>query len=180
MIIILGVAGSGKSTQGNFLAERAGYMWLSIGALLREKITDERREAMLEGKMLDDNEVISFLDEKLKSLPEEPEVVLDGFPRSAMQAEWLISQVGAGKLKISSVIHLVLSKDEAKQRLLNRGRQDDHEEAIDERFKEYEETIIPIIAILKNSGVKVIEVSADGSEEVIYNLIDKALGGDNV
>ena len=49
MIILMGLAGSGKSTQGRILAERLGGVWLSAGQVLRETQDAAMREVMDRG-----------------------------------------------------------------------------------------------------------------------------------
>lgn len=174
MIILLGVAGSGKSTQSKMLADSNGLNPLSIGELLRSKITDSRRDQMLAGKMLNDNEVIDILLPELIRLGDRPELILDGFPRTIYQANWLLSLINKGVLNISFVVHLKAHKSIVKERLLVRARQDDYEEAIAERFYEYEHTIKPILAKLKSAGINIIEVQADKSaNEVHKDIINK-------
>lgn len=175
MIIVLGVAGSGKSTQSQLLSESDHLQWLSIGVLLREKITDDRRDQMLAGKMLDDNEVIGYLYESLREKGDKPELILDGFPRSVYQADWLMDQSDKGEVHISAVVHLELSKETARARLLERGRQDDHDEAIDERFNEYEHTIKPILETLKTRGVAIVDVDANAGSEIVEERIVRGL-----
>ena len=167
MIIVLGVAGSGKSTQSKLLTARDGFDWLSMGELLRSVITDERREHMLAGKVLDEHEVIAILDTELKKRGDNPEVILDGFPRGLMQADWLIKERATGRFDIRAVVHLHAHKDAVKERLLARGRQDDTEDAIKERFHEYEHTIKPIIETLHTSGIPIVEVNAEQTLEAV-------------
>lgn len=171
MIILLGVAGSGKSTQSKMLAESNGLRSLSIGELLRSKITDFRRDQMLAGKMLNDNEVIDILLPELIRLGDMPELILDGFPRSIYQANWLLSLLKKDLLKISYVVHLKAHKSIVKERLLVRARPDDYQEAIAERFYEYEHTIKPILAKLKSSSINIIEVQADKSADEVHKEI---------
>jgi adenylate kinase len=175
MIVVLGVAGSGKSTQSQLLAASDHLQWLSIGVLLREKITDNRREQMLAGKMLDDIEVISYLEQAFAEKGDTPELILDGFPRSVYQADWLMDQSDKGALHISAVVHLELTKETAKARLLERGRPDDREDAIKERFNEYEHTIKPILSTLKDRGVAIVSVDANNDEQIVQEAVVKGL-----
>jgi adenylate kinase family enzyme len=100
MIIILGVAGSGKSTQSQLLVDRLGMNWVSTGELCRRVVTGKRREEMLAGKVLDQDEVIDILDAELKRLDNKNEIILDGFPRGLKQVAWLLHQEKIGRLKL--------------------------------------------------------------------------------
>src|SRR6478736_5444274 len=99
MIILMGVSGSGKSSQGKILADEHGYAWISTGEILRVLVTGKRRHEMLQGKLLSDEEMIAILDKVLELIDVEQEFVLDGFPRTIPQADWLLEQVHAGRFK---------------------------------------------------------------------------------
>src|SRR3982751_5665832 len=105
MILLMGIAGSGKGTQGTMLADSRGYHLISMREVLRMYVTGEQRERMLAGELLNDDEIIKIVDQVLKSLPDDKEVVLDGFPRTIPQAEWLLEQVKAGRFKIRKAFH---------------------------------------------------------------------------
>jgi adenylate kinase len=173
VIIVLGLAGSGKSTQSQMLANRDNFSWLSMGELLRSIITDERKEEMLAGKVLDEHDVITILDTELQKRGDVPELILDGFPRGILQADWLLEQQNLGRFSIRAVIHLYAHKETVKERLLARGRQDDTEEAIQERFHEYENTIKPIINTMRDNNIPIVEVNAEQSPEVVLDSIVK-------
>lgn len=175
MIIVLGVAGSGKSTQSQLLAARDGMRWVSMGEVLRRVITDDRRDVMLAGKVLDEHETIEILSQELTRLGDDPEVILDGFPRGLIQAEWLLQERTNGRFVIRAVVHLQADTEAVKSRLLARGRQDDTEEAIAERFAEYEEKIKPIVTTFSEHGVPVVNINAEQTavavgQEIITKL----------
>ena len=65
MIILMGVAGAGKSLQSRLLADEYGYAWISTGEILRVLITGKRRQEMLSGKLLSDDEMIQVMDKVL-------------------------------------------------------------------------------------------------------------------
>lgn len=174
MIIITGIAGSGKSMHGQALAETIGYRWLSIGELLRQHITGEERESMLAGKMIDDDRAIAILSQTLFDSNTIKETIIDGFPRTSYQAEWLLHQVQDGKLAIEAIFHLTVLPEEAKARLLSRGRPDDQEEAIQQRFREYQNTIIPIIKQFKTEGIPVFEVHTEPPFNVVQDEMIRA------
>lgn len=175
MIIFAGVAGSGKSLQGKLLADRLGLPWLSTGEFLRMLISGERRKDMLAGKLLEDQEIIALVQRMFAVVDVSNEFVLDGFPRTVAQADWLLNQAKHGQLKITAVIHLTASEGAVRKRLLERGRQDDTESAIAERFKEYNESIRPILNDFKDAGVKVFDIEGEQSVEDVHASIKKAL-----
>ncbi len=174
MIIFMGVAGSGKSIQGRLLADELGLPWLSTGEFLRMLISGKRRKEMLAGKLIKDQEIIALVQKIFNLIDTRQEFVLDGFPRTSKQADWLLNQVKHGQLNISLVVHLIASKEVVCSRLLERGRQDDSKEAIAERFKEYEETALPIIEHFEEAGISVCSVDGERPIPDIHESI-KAL-----
>lgn len=175
MIIFMGVAGSGKSIQGRMLADERGLPWLSTGEFLRMLIAGERRKQMLAGKLLDDQEIITLVQKIFNIVDTSQEFVLDGFPRTATQADWLINQVKHGQLTVTNVIHLMADEDVVRKRLLERGRQDDHHEAISERFAEYRESILPILEQFKQAGVAVSNINSDQPMQQVHDDIMAAI-----
>ncbi len=179
MIIFMGVAGSGKSMQGKMIADQLGLPWVSTGEFLRMLISGERRKEMLAGKLLGDHEIIALL-QKIFAIVDaaDSEFVLDGFPRTVAQADWLLSQVKHGQLDVTAVIHLKASEEVVLNRLLDRGRQDDNRTAIVERFREYEEAIKPIMDQLRVANIPVHDFDAEGAPEAIHEQIMAALDKD--
>ncbi len=171
MIVLMGVAGAGKSLQGKILADEHGYAWISTGEILRVLVTGKRRHEMLEGKLLSDEEMIHLMDKVLDLIDTSQEFVLDGFPRTVPQVDWLLDQVHKGRFKLSAVIHLSASEKVVKERLLGRGRQDDTEEAIEKRFAEYRDETLPILAHLKKEGAKVCDIEASQEPRVVHDAI---------
>ncbi len=176
MIVFMGVAGSGKSVQGKMLADELSYPWLSSGEFLRMLIAGERRKAMLEGKLLSDQEMIAIMQKVFGLINAQEEFILDGFPRTVAQAEWLLAQAKAGLLKTTAVFLIEASREVVKSRLLERGRQDDHHEAIEERFQEYEQTILPIVEKFKAAGVQVYTINGEPAVREVHQNILRVLG----
>lgn len=177
MILLMGIAGSGKGTQGKMLADTRGLHLISMGEVLRMYVTGKQRERMLAGELLGDAEIIKIVDQVLNSLADDEEVILDGFPRSVPQAEWLLDQAKSGRFQLKAAFHLVASREAVKQRLLNRGRIDDVEGAIDERFNEYERSTAPVLKWLTDNGINVYDVNAERSVEAVNDDIVKYLDG---
>lgn len=177
MIIFMGVAGGGKSTQGRLLADELGLPWLSTGEFLRMLLSGQDRRDMVKGKLLNDQQTIALVNKIFGVINTKEEFILDGFPRTIPQADWLLSQVKAGLLQITAIFHIKADEAAVEKRLLERGRPDDHKAAIQERFKEYQTTVVPIVERFAAAGIKVHEV--DGSQGVaavhqdILNALEK-------
>ncbi len=173
MIVLMGVAGAGKSMQGRLLADEKGFAWISTGEILRVLVTGKRRQEMLQGKLLSDGEMIRLIDKVLDLINLQEEFILDGFPRTTKQADWLIDQTHMERFKISAVIHLTASEEVVLARLQKRGRQDDTEEAIRQRFEEYRAVTVPILEHFRDNGVKVIDIDAAQTPEAVHAEIIK-------
>ncbi|MEJ0073169.1 MAG: nucleoside monophosphate kinase [Candidatus Saccharibacteria bacterium] len=167
MILLMGLAGTGKGTQGKLLAELHGMRLISMGDVVREYASENQRDRMLAGDLLADDETIDMLDQFLASLDDEHEVILDGFPRSVPQAEWLLKQVQAGRFDVRLAFHLLASREALKQRLLARGRADDNDEVIAKRFDEYDKSTAPLLKWLEDHGIDVVNVDAERPVDVI-------------
>jgi adenylate kinase len=176
MILIMGLAGSGKGTQGQLLAKELGYKYLSTGEFLRKYITEERRKEMAAGNLINDEEMISIIEKFLGEADNKNDCILDGFPRSMKQADWLIGRHESGLINIEALIYIDVPKSELINRLLLRGRHDDTEEAIRKRFEEYSKSTSPIIDDYKARGVRVVEVNGEGSIDDIHLKILSLLG----
>ena len=157
--------------QGRLLADELGLPWLSTGEFLRMLISGQRRKDMLSGKLLGDHEIITLIQKMFAVVDSRQEFVLDGFPRTVNQADWLLNQVKHSQLAITAVVHLKASEEEVRKRLLDRGRQDDTEKAIKERFKEYEEAALPILEHFKDANVQIIDIDGEQSVEGVHAAI---------
>lgn len=175
MIILMGVAGAGKSMQGKILADEHGYAWISTGEILRVLVTGKRRQEMLQGKLLSDEEMVNLMDKVLDLIDTKQEFVLDGFPRTVPQADWLMNQVHDGRFNLTAVIHLHASEDVVRARLLDRARPDDNDKAIAKRFSEYKAVTLPIIAHFKAEGANVCKIEASQSIREVHDEILKCV-----
>ena len=167
----MGIPGSGKGTQGKLLSTTRGYHIISTGELLRNYGSAEQHERMKAGEILGDEEVTELLDNALGHLENQNNTILDGYPRTIKQAEWLTAADKAGRFKVDYVIFLKASQAAVTKRLLARGRPDDTAEAVAARFKEYEQATLPIIDHLKAKDIEVIEIDAEKPAEEVHREI---------
>ena len=169
MIILFGLAGSGKGTQGEALSKLFGWRWLSVGQAIRD---DGGYSTTIDkGNLIPDDDVIKLMDKQIKKAEDEGlDVILDGYPRTKAQAEYMVEHM-ADKLK--GAIILEVPKEELYQRLALRGRNDDQERAsIDRRFKLFEQNICSILPLLESKNIPIERVDGTGEiSEVTSRLV---------
>ena len=170
MIILFGLAGSGKGTQGKILSEIFGWRWLSVGEAIRQ--AGEYKEIIDRGELIPDSDVIKLMDKQIKKAEAEGfDVILDGYPRDEEQAEYIMSTMPD---KIDGAIILEVPKDELYERLALRGRDDDKERSsIDRRFEIFEQNIGSILPLLEEHNIPIERVDGVGEIEVVTaRLVD--------
>jgi adenylate kinase len=126
-LIILGPQGSGKGTQAKFLSDHFNLTHIDIGLALREVAEEdtplgrELHRVMYEEKnLVSDEEMMGALEEKIKNLPLEKGIIIDGSPRRKGQIELVESVFRNYGRKIDKVIFLNVSEKESIERISKR------------------------------------------------------------
>jgi adenylate kinase len=171
VIIFFGPAGAGKSVQGQILAARFGWRWLSTGQLLRDTHDPELLKKMSTGALLPDDVANQVVQEALSRSADISHVILDGFPRELPQAEWLIEILPEHKRSIKAVVVLEVPQAEIEHRLTIRGRADDTPEAIAERLHIYRKKIYPILDYLNQEKVRIAHIDGMGTVGQVHDRI---------
>lgn len=123
---MLGPPGSGKGTQAHIISELYGVPVITTGDMLREAVakgTEYGRIAdgyMSRGELVPDEIVNGVVGERLGRSDLENGFILDGFPRSTPQAEFLDGFLEEHGLKLDYVIHVTLDDEAIVKRLSNR------------------------------------------------------------
>ncbi len=171
MIVFFGPAGAGKSVQGQMLAARNGWRWLSAGQQLRDTHDIEIIKDMQTGQLVDTEKVNRLMGDALKRAKNIDRVILDGFPRQLSQAKWLVKTQPEHERSIALVIVLEVPRSELLKRVEVRGRVDDTPEAVDERLKIYRTEIYPILTYLTEQGVNIAHIDGTGSVGQVHDRI---------
>ena len=126
IIVMLGAPGSGKGTVAKLLTETLNIEHISTGDMFREEIKSgselgkELENYMSDGKLVPDDVVIKILDERLSRPTAQNGVVLDGFPRTKIQAEHLKELLNAKGKKINVAIQLNIPDEDIIYRTVKR------------------------------------------------------------
>ncbi len=125
-LILLGPPGSGKGTQANLLQDKFHIPKISTGDILRAAVEDDTalgkqaKRFMDKGDLVPDEVVIGLIKERIVEPDCEAGYILDGFPRTIVQAEKLGETLAAMGQEIDSVVDLEVDRDELLVRLSGR------------------------------------------------------------
>lgn len=121
-ILLLGLPGSGKGTQAQFLVQRFRIPQISTGDMLRaamksnSPLGNEARSYMERGALVPDPLVIALVKERIKASDCAPGFIMDGFPRTLPQAEAL----RVANVDIDFVINIEVADAEILRRMSGR------------------------------------------------------------
>ena len=164
-LVLLGIQGSGKSTQGNLLSHQLHIPYLSTGHIFRE-ISKEKtslgrymKETLNAGILVPDDKTIAIVHEYLSRSEYKKGYILDGFPRTTKQAE-------AFKNNVDKVIYLEVPDKEAIYRLVYRNdhtRQDQTLPALKKRIELFHKFTKPVLNYYENQNKL---VTVDGTKSI--------------
>lgn len=175
MIIFFGPAGAGKSVQGQLLAARNGWRWLSAGQLLRDSRDLALIQQMQAGKLVPHDRVNEIMGEALARAKDIDRVIIDGFPRQLYQAKWLVESRSQHTRSVDLAIVLEVPVSEVLKRLKVRGRVDDTPAAIEERLKIYRTEVSPILNYFTEQGITIAHIDGTGTVGQVHDRITAEL-----
>ena len=171
VIVFIGPPGCGKGTQANILKEKIlpDLNILTVSSLLKEKSQDESilgkdiKNKMDNGDLIEDTVVISVLKEKVTTLLNE-QILIDGFPRSSIQAE---SLVHIFEDKDLSIINFEVDDDQLLQRIKKRSIEESRadDSFFEKRLQIYKKSHLEILNSLKKN-YQVTDIQAN--DEISY------------
>ncbi len=177
-LILLGPPGAGKGTQAQRLVERHGIPQLSTGDMLRAAVkagTDvgKRAKAVMDaGELVSDEIVNAIVAERIDQPDCANGFILDGYPRTLVQADAVGEMLAGRGIDLDVVIELVVDDKALVGRILKRAeeakaagqpvRKDDNAEVFDERLREYYKKTAPLTGYYWAKGkLKTVDGMAD-------------------
>ena len=159
-VVFLGPPGSGKGTQAQALASELGIPAISTGDMLREAVANGSelgrrvRKIMESGELVGDVLMAEVVTERLGQPDAERGFLLDGYPRTAAQAETLEGILEAEDSTLDHVVFIAVPEEELVRRAILRGRgADDKEEVVRERLRVYREKTEPLVGYYRSKGL---------------------------
>lgn len=179
-LILLGIQGSGKSTQGNLLAKKTKLSYLSAGHIFRDLAKNQNRigryikEHLHAGMLIPDSYTLEIVTEYLSKPEYQNGYILDGFPRTIKQAE-------AFDHILTKVIFISISDREALWRLSYReedgpeARDDTTLAAIRHRIELFHKHTNAVLDYYRHRHL-LLEVNGEQPVDKVYHDILQALG----
>jgi len=183
-ILLLGPQGAGKGTQGRLISSEYGSPHIATGDMLRAAIAADtplgRRVKPIydRGELVPDDLMIELIRERLNQDDTRDGFVLDGFPRTSVQAEALDAMLNEIDRPLTVVFEFELPEEVCVERLTRRaaeeGRIDDTPEAIRTRLRLYHQQTEPLIEYYRARG-NLVTVPADRPVDEVFADIQRAL-----
>lgn len=178
-IVLLGPPGAGKGTQAVKLAEKLGVPQISTGDLFRQNISQGTELGLQAKKFLDGGDLVpaeltnALVDDRLDDDDVAGGFILDGFPRTVEQAGALHDMLARRELKLDAVLEFRVPEEELVSRLAGRGRADDTEDVIRNRFRVYRDETAPLLDYYRD---ELKTVDAVGALDEVFTRALHALG----
>ena len=183
-LLIVGPPGAGKGTQAARITQTYGVPDVSTGDIFRANIKNQTPLGVQVKAIIDAGDYVSndLTNALVTSRLEEDDArggfLLDGYPRTLEQVQYLDELLAGKGQALDAVIQLVADQDEVvarlRKRAIEQGRTDDTEEAIRHRQEVYARETSPLIAVYRDRGL-LIEVDGLGQIDDVAGRISEAL-----
>lgn len=179
-LILLGPPGAGKGTQGHLLHKHYDIPQISTGDILRTAVRagtplgQQAKSYMERGALVPDEVMVGMVQERLAQADTKHGFILDGFPRTAAQAEALSQMLRVLDRPLGHVISIEAPEEELLRRLAKRreteARHDDADDTIRRRLEVYQRETAPLIDYYRHQGL-LRPIAGVGPVEAIFAQI---------
>ncbi|MGZ4405040.1 MAG: adenylate kinase [Gaiellaceae bacterium] len=183
-VLLLGPQGAGKGTQAKRISAEYGIPQIASGEILRAEMAagtelgQRVQEVYDRGDLVSDDLMIELIRSRLEQPDTEPGFILDGFPRTTVQAEALDSMFSDIGRSFNVAFALQIPDEVAFERLRRRaeveGRADDTDEAIKRRLDNYHRETEPLIEHYRTRG-NLVPIRGNRTENEVFADIQAAL-----
>lgn len=179
ILIILGPAGSGKSTQNELLSKKLKYKSIVMSDILKEEIKKKTKvgkyihKLISKGNLAPDEIACDVLFKKIQK-ERSNKIILDGFPRVTTQAIIFNYFLHTKNYKLKKVLFINVPKKECVKRMLLRKRDDDTKEIIEHRFNIYFKDTKPVLDYYKKTGL-LLDINGKQTIEEVHKEILKKI-----
>jgi adenylate kinase len=183
-LLLIGPPGAGKGTQAVRLSTSYGVPAISTGDIFRSNVKGETELGVLAKSYLDagDNVPDDVTNALIKDRLSEADVaggfLLDGYPRTAAQVEFLDGVLAESGTALDAVVELEADPDETvarlRKRALEQNRTDDTEEVVRHRLEVYREQTAPLIDLYGSRGA-LVKINGLGEIDEVTARISAAL-----
>lgn len=183
-MLIIGPPGAGKGTQAERISDRLGVVAISTGDIFRANVKGETPLGIEARKFIDVGDFVpdGVTNKMVRDRLNEPDVedgfLLDGYPRTTAQIEYLDQLLAHRDQKLDVALQLTAGDDELISRLLHRaketGRSDDTETVIRHRLDLYHEQTETVVANYARQGL-LTQVDGIGQIEEVTDRVLAAL-----
>ena len=183
-VLLLGPQGAGKGTQAKRISAEYGIPQIASGEILRAEMAagtelgKRVQEVYDRGDLVSDDLMIELIRNRLEQPDTEAGFILDGFPRTTVQAEALDSMFSDIGRSFNVAFALQIPDEVAFERLRRRaeleGRADDTDEAIKRRLDNYHRETEPLIEHYRTRG-NLVPIRGNRTENEVFADIQAAL-----
>lgn len=167
VIVLIGPTGSGKTTQAVFLKKRYGLPSLNIADVIqrnRGTLKAEATPGINEGSPQDSLGINQLVRDRLKTMNISRGLVLDGYPATKDQADYLERMLREMNLPSPVIIQIDVPDNVARERLRKRHRADDSPSLIEQRLKDYHREMDMIRAYYPKADIWTIDGAKSPAE----------------
>ena len=183
-VLLLGPQGAGKGTQAKRIAAEYDIPHIASGEILRAEMQAATelglrvKDVYDRGDLVSDALMIELIRTRLGQTDTENGFILDGFPRTTVQAEVLDHMFNDIARSFSVVFAVQIPDEVAFERLRKRaeieGRADDTDDAIRRRLDNYHRETEPLIEHYRVRG-NLVPIHGERSENEVFAEIQSAL-----